>query len=133
DRLADIFCGGDIETFLATEMIGNSLQVHAGSIGKHPRRRAIKTVTAEYVDRALEQLLARLISAVSTRFSQWGGCRGPGFHKEILDHSTKSVNRMIIGRKMSSPAPPKIKPGTMPGFTSLSTRRWRSEEHTSEL
>lgn len=45
-----IFGGGDVETFLAAEIIGDCLQVDAGRFRELARRSAVETITAEDVE-----------------------------------------------------------------------------------
>src|SRR5690606_24752159 len=55
---ADIIRSGDIEPLLATEIIGDRLQVYTRRVREHSRRRAVETVAAENVDRGSKEPFA---------------------------------------------------------------------------
>ncbi|MCY1298413.1 hypothetical protein D9M70_479010 [compost metagenome] len=84
DNRCKVFCGGDVKAFLATEIIGDRLQVYAGSLREPPRAGAIEPVAAEDIDGTRQKLFTRDIAAVLL------GCLGRGFvfhHVLKLHHS----------------------------------------------
>ena len=61
--LGEIFGGGDVEPFLAAEIIGDRLQVDAGRVRKLARRSTVEAVATKDVESVFEQFLTRYVAA----------------------------------------------------------------------